>query len=77
VPPSISGRIGSILDEQWRSTSAPTQTQREALDIAGEAFTPVLTDLKALLEQVKSVETQLEAAGAPYTPGRRVDWVDN
>jgi hypothetical protein len=77
VPPSINSRIGSIIDEQWSSTSAPTQTQQEALSIAGEVFAPVLAGLKLLVETVQSVEKQLEDVGAPYTPGRMIDWADN
>lgn len=77
VPPSINSRISSIIDEQSSSTSAPTQTQKDALKIAGESFAPVLADLKNLAENVQSVEKQLEDAGAPYTPGRVIEWTGN
>ena len=39
--------------------------------IAREAFEPVLKKLTALVEEdLKALETKLEEAGAPYTPGR-------
>ncbi len=74
-PPSISDRLNTIVYEQWRSTSAPTQTQRRAFGIAAEKFEP---NLKALQELVKTklveLENRLKGAGAPWTPGRVPEW---
>jgi photosystem II stability/assembly factor-like uncharacterized protein len=73
--PGISARIRSIAYEQSRSTSAPTQTQRDAYEIAAEEFAPVLEELKKIVEvDVKKIEEKLEGLGAPYTPGRLPEW---
>ncbi len=73
--PGISTRIRSIAYEQSRSTSAPTQTQRDAYEIAAEAFEPVLAELKTIVsEDVAKIEKKLEGLGAPYTPGRLPEW---
>jgi photosystem II stability/assembly factor-like uncharacterized protein len=73
--PGISSRIRSIAYEQSRSTSAPTQTQRDAYEIVADEFGPVLEELKALVsEDVEKIETKLEGLGAPYTPGRLPEW---
>jgi len=73
TPFSISGRMGWLAYEMWNSTSAPTQTQRDALKIAGEEFKPQQAALNKLVEvELKLLEERLEAAGTPYTPGRRI-----
>jgi hypothetical protein len=72
---SIEQRVDRIVYGQWTSTSPPTRTNRDAYRIAGEAFTGVLADLRALVEKdLESVEDRLEAAGAPWTPGRLPRW---
>lgn len=76
--PGISTRIRSIAYEQSRSTSAPTQTQRDAYEIAAEAFEPALAELKTIVSvDVARIEKKLEGLGAPYTPGRLPEWKKN
>ncbi len=73
--PGLSSRVNSIIYEQWRSTSAPTRTQRDAYEIVAEEFSPILQVVKKLVEEdVKKIEKKLEEIGAPYTPGRIPDW---
>jgi photosystem II stability/assembly factor-like uncharacterized protein len=75
TPPSISDRVDDVVSGHWTSTSAPTETQREAYRIAGEAFEPVLHDLTRLLEDdLPALETKLDDAGAAWTPGRVPRW---
>ena len=75
APPSISGRVQQVVSSQWSTTSAPTQTQREAYRHAGVEFAEALAELRVLLEQdLAALEKKLEAAGAPWTPGRIPDW---
>lgn len=72
---SVSGRVGWLTGDMWRSTSAPTQMQRDALRIANEEFKPLLAQLRKVMDvDVKNLEKKLEAAGAPYTPGRSIDY---
>ncbi len=76
TPPSISDRVSAVIEGHWSSTSAPTTTQRDAYRWAGEAFTRVLAALTTLIEtELANLETELEKAGAPWTPGRVPRWV--
>lgn len=75
TPASVSARIFSVTYDMWNSTSAPTQTMRDGIRIAAEEFKPQLEAIKKVLnEDIKALERKLEAAGAPYTPGREVDY---
>jgi photosystem II stability/assembly factor-like uncharacterized protein len=74
-PRSVAQRVGRIIWSQWASSSAPTQTNRDAYAFAGKAFTRLLADLRQLVEvDLERVEETLEAAGAPWTPGRIPRW---
>ncbi|HWQ03570.1 MAG TPA: glycosyl hydrolase, partial [Candidatus Nitrosotenuis sp.] len=75
TPPSISERVNGIVGGQRLSTAKPTQTHRDAYRIAAEEFAAELAKLRALVESdVAKLEKQLEAVGAPYTPGRLPEW---
>jgi hypothetical protein len=59
------------------STARPTQTQQHQYTAAAQDFEAVLTQLRQLIEvDVSRLEKQLEAAGAPWTPGRIPEWRD-
>jgi hypothetical protein len=73
--PSIAERVDTIVGGQWTTTSAPTETYRQQYAIAAEQFAPVLEQLRRLVEvDVKGLQDRLEAAGAPWTPGRVPRW---
>jgi hypothetical protein len=73
--PSIASRVGRVVSGQWASSSAPTQTNVGAYEIAGSAFETVLRDLRQLVEvDLKRFEAKLEQAQAPWTPGRVPNW---
>jgi len=75
VPPSITGRVNGIVEDQWQSTSAPTQTQVRSYEAAADEFAPQLEALRTLIEtDLRSFEMALERAGAPWTPGRVPEW---
>ena len=75
TPPSIADRVQTIVGGHWDATSAPTATHRRNYDIAAQQFAPVLSKLRALsLVDLKKLEDDAEAAGAPWTPGRVPDW---
>jgi len=75
VSPSINNRMGSITYEMWSSSSAPTQTHKDGLKIASKAFASALQAINALRDQdLAQLENKLEKAGAPYTPGRKVEY---
>jgi hypothetical protein len=75
---SISRRASWIFYGVQNNTSGPTQTMRDNLALTGRLFAPVLADLTELVTvDIKALEDQLEAAGAPYTPGRIPVWTGN
>lgn len=75
VPPSIVGRVQGIVYGEWSCTSAPTQTQRNQYRIAAQEFEPVLKQLTGLYTvKLKKLEDGMNAAGAPWTPGRVPAW---
>lgn len=76
--PSISSRLFTLIYENFNTTSDPTVTMKEQLQIAGEDFEGALAELKNLLTvKISALEQRLEAAGAPYTPGRVPEWKKN
>jgi chromosome segregation ATPase len=69
--PGLVRRINGVVYDYRRSTSAPTQSQKETFDLVAAAFPPVLQVAKSIAdEDVKKIEKRLEELGAPYTPGR-------
>ncbi len=69
--PGISARVSRVLWGSREITSDPTATQRRSLAIAREQFKPLLADLEQLAgRDLPALETRLEEAGAPWTPGR-------
>ncbi|MFT5234141.1 MAG: photosystem II stability/assembly factor-like uncharacterized protein, partial [Candidatus Krumholzibacteriia bacterium] len=75
APDSIASRMSSLMWFSREITSDPTATMHRHLDIAGEQFGPLLSDLTQLVEtDLVMFEEMLEAAGAPHTPGRMPVW---
>ncbi len=75
VPLPISARIGNVVGGLSHVTSPPTQTQRDAYRYAADAFGTLLPNLRRLIEKdLAALERKLEAAGAPWTPGRIPQW---
>lgn len=69
--PSISGRAGEVAYGHWGTRQAPTKTFQDNLEIAERDFARFREDLRLYLEDLEKYEAALEAAGAPYTRGRR------
>ena len=74
VPLSLTGRINTIAGGSWDSQSAVTGNYRGSYKIAAEQFPPILAELKAISTDLVSLEAELEAEGAPWTPARLPDW---
>ena len=77
LPPSINERVSGIVSSQRLSTARPTQTQMNQYAAAAQDFEQALSQLRQLIEgDLARLEKQMEAAGAPWTPGRIPEWKD-
>lgn len=77
-PPSIRSRLFNAIYSGYSSTSDPTTTMKEQLKIASEEYVEALATLKSIVSNdVANIERKLEAAGAPYTPGRMPEYKRN
>jgi photosystem II stability/assembly factor-like uncharacterized protein len=75
TPPSILGRTQQVVGAEWSSTGAPTSTMQTNYGWAAEQFEVTLRELRTLVDtDLKGLETAMEKAGAPYTPGRFPEW---
>jgi len=73
--PSIRDRVMDIIYGSWESTSSPTQTNRDSYEVAVRQFEPVLENLTKLVEEdLAALESDLESARGPWTPGRIPTW---
>jgi photosystem II stability/assembly factor-like uncharacterized protein len=71
--PSVSGRLGSVASGHWGTRMEPTETQRIDAEIAESGLVSVERELAALIAgPLQELEDALAAAGAPWTPGRRI-----
>lgn len=78
VPPSINDRVNYIMEAARFSITRPTQTQQDAYSIAAEEFAQQLAHLRSLVQtDLAKLEKDMEAAGAPWTPGRVPDWQES
>ncbi|HEY6047050.1 MAG TPA: hypothetical protein VIU65_10635, partial [Pyrinomonadaceae bacterium] len=75
LPPSISERVGDIVGSQRTAIARPTQTQINQYNAAAQEFETTLAQLRQLIEvDLARLEKEMEAAGAPWTPGRIPEW---
>jgi photosystem II stability/assembly factor-like uncharacterized protein len=73
--PSISQRIGRVVQGMGSNTARPTKTQENDDKVAGELFTPVLAKLHQIVEvDLVKLNKALDADGVPHTPGRLPNW---
>ncbi|MDH3497177.1 MAG: glycosyl hydrolase [Gemmatimonadota bacterium] len=71
--PGIVDRVQEIVGGHWATTYGPTQTHRRNYEVAAREFEQLLEPLRQLVEvDLVALGQRLEAAGAPWTPGRGV-----
>ena len=72
VLPGMRERLQRVVGAFW-STADPTGTHRRQAEIVEEAFGPAQAQLIRLIEEdLAGLEADADAAGVPWTPGRRV-----
>jgi photosystem II stability/assembly factor-like uncharacterized protein len=74
VPMSLTTRIGNIVGGSWSSQSPVTGNFRDSYAIAAQQLPAVLDELKSISTDLSRLEDELQAEGAPWTPGRIPDW---
>ncbi len=75
IPSSINDRVNAIMEGERFALVKPTQTHIDDYNIAAGEFTEQLGKLRALVEvDLAKLEKDMEAAGAPWTPGRVPEW---
>ena len=75
VPASISDHVQAAASPTRGTTGRPTRTAVEQYQIASDELAVEIPKLRKLFEtDIKALEKQLDAAGAPPTPGRLPDW---
>ncbi len=73
--PGLLDRVQRVVYGNWTVTSAPTATHRRGYEIAAEQFAAWLPKLAQIVESdLSALEADLDAAGAPWTPGRVPSW---
>jgi photosystem II stability/assembly factor-like uncharacterized protein len=80
IPPApmpLWSRLSTIISNQYGTTSEPGKAQEEGLRIAKEELAPLLIKLKSIAnEELPALEKELDAAKAPWTPGRLLELKD-
>jgi hypothetical protein len=75
VQSSIGDRVGTIIEGERFSMGKPTQSDLNSYAIAASEFTDQLSNLRTLIDvDLAKLEKDMEAAGAPWTPGRVPEW---
>ena len=75
VPTSINDRVTYIMEGSRFSTARPTRTQEDAYSVAAAEFNEQLAKLRTLITSAfDKLQKDMEAAGAPWTPGRVPEW---
>jgi photosystem II stability/assembly factor-like uncharacterized protein len=75
VASSINDRTEAIMEGERFSLAKPTQSHVEDYNIAAAEFAEQLGRLRTLVEvDLAKLEKDMEAAGAPWTPGRVPEW---
>lgn len=75
APRAIASRVSAIVGGHWESQSAVTPMHAQSYEVAASEFEQALARLNDLSADLAAFETDAEAAGAPWTPGRVPAWV--
>lgn len=75
TPQSISERVQEIGSMIRQTTGRPPKAAAEQYQIASDELAVQIPKLRKIVEtDIKAIEKQLDAAGAPPTPGRLPNW---
>ncbi len=71
--PSVLDRLGRVAGSHWSTRQTPTATMRASVEVAERELAEIVPALARVIErELPELEARLEAAGAPWTPGREL-----
>jgi hypothetical protein len=71
--PGLVGRLQTVIRGHWSTSQSPTETHRKQYEMVSEALPELLKDLrKAVEKDLATLESDLDKARAPWTPGRSI-----
>ncbi len=77
IPPThmpLWSRLSTIIYNQFSTTADPGKSQRQGLEIVREELAPLLLRIKKIArDDLPKLEKDLDAAKAPWTPGRLLE----
>ncbi len=77
ISSSIGDRVNTIIEGERFSMQRPTQSDIDSYGIAAGEFGDQLAKLRTLVDvELAKLEKDMEAAGAPWTPGRVPEWTE-
>ena len=68
--PGINSRVFSIIGSLWDISGGPTGTMLKTYQETNQDLDKVVNEINTINAEIAKLETLLEQAGAPYTPGR-------
>ncbi len=72
--PSIAERVRQAGSAFGSTTYGPTKADRAEYDLAATAFEIWLAEFKLAEAEARRLSRQVDGAGAPWSPGRPLDW---
>ncbi|MFH0879994.1 MAG: glycosyl hydrolase, partial [Lentisphaerota bacterium] len=80
IPPThvpLWSRLSTIIYNQYATTADPGKSQMNGIEIVKDELAPLLLELKRIAqEDLPKLEKELDAARAPWTPGRLLELHD-
>lgn len=64
--PSLTGRLSTVQWQRYGTTSPPTQTQLDAVEIAEKQYNSIRTNVNLVLEKIEELKSKLVDANLPY-----------
>jgi photosystem II stability/assembly factor-like uncharacterized protein len=75
TPASIAEHVQAAVSPARSTTGKPTRTAQEQYQLASDLLGAEVQKLRKVVDQdIRAIEKQLDAAGAPPTPGRLPEW---
>jgi hypothetical protein len=73
VSPSITSRVGGVAYGHWDTRQEPTETQKAQIESAARDYQAYKGELKSFMDDLSAFQAVLQKAGAPWTPGQKLD----